>query len=270
MKNYTPNGLCIDQLKKDAKKIKKENNLKMTAALDYIAKTRTSFYNWKSLIKNSSYSNTISVFSLKSLDNTYDKFSVYKNRPMITNYTNPGYAANYILKKTISNLKYKGKILYVTSYKNEDLNLFFKNINHEAIVFFNDNKSSNEILILNGLKLVKSTLNNYGFLILNDFYSLNNQEINLILEEIIKMCSNLGIPIYFMTNIKDNYVFDIVDKYSSVMVFPFDKLSVNKELIQYVKESEKMSNVLKDGLIDFKVYNYISKEKINISIKYEL
>ena len=48
---------------------------------------------------------------------------------------------------------------------------------------------------------------------------------------------------------------------------PFDKYSINKELIQYVKDLEKMSLVLKDGLIDFKAYNYISKEKTNISIE---
>ena len=220
MKNYTPNGLCIDQLKKDAKKIKKENNLKMVEALDHIAKTRTNFYNWKSLIKHSLYSDTTSVFSLKDVDGFYNKFSVYKNRPMITIYTNPGYAANHILKKITSNLKHKGTILYVTPYKNNDLNLFFKNINHETIEFSDKHKLPDEREILNGLKLVKSTLKNYGFLILNDFDSLNNQKINLILEEIIKMCSCLYIPIYFMTNMKNNYVFDIVDKYSSVMVFP--------------------------------------------------
>lgn len=48
---YTPNGISLDQLKKDAKKIKKDDNISYLEALDKVTSIKTNFKNWNDLQK---------------------------------------------------------------------------------------------------------------------------------------------------------------------------------------------------------------------------
>jgi hypothetical protein len=51
MKQYTPNGIAFDQIKKSAQKLKKQSNLTRQQALNQVVREKTTFPSWEKLIE---------------------------------------------------------------------------------------------------------------------------------------------------------------------------------------------------------------------------
>ena len=77
MSKYTPNGLSIQQIKKDAKKLKKAKNISLSEARNIITKEKTDFESWDSmqnyLFKNG---NVIEVLSFNTMEDKKEKLTI--------------------------------------------------------------------------------------------------------------------------------------------------------------------------------------------------
>ncbi|CAH7370847.1 hypothetical protein VCHA53O466_40315 [Vibrio chagasii] len=85
MNKYTPNGLSIAQLKKDAKKLSKKSSVPLSKSLDLIATSKTNSSSWSKLIQTcNSLDGSIHCFRVKSLANKSNlRFSVFKSKPLL-------------------------------------------------------------------------------------------------------------------------------------------------------------------------------------------
>lgn len=277
MKQHTPNSISIEQLKKDAKKLKKEKNIKLSKAQDITSETKTNFNNWKQLHKASyKYEDTINLFSLKEINGSYNKFSIYKKRPLLSIVTQPGYASAHIIEKLIGSSNNKN-IFYIDCEENKGIKDFFiKNNNIVKYAYYSDfgikyekiNKKNeenfelffnhivgeikkNDILIINEIQRI-SYLNNFDY-----FFKL-----------LLKKCEQLNITVLLVSYMYKE-VIDYIEKYSSAMIFisTFFYEKYNNDILSYCDNPKKFSEVYHDGLRNYKYYNFVSKEKINISIK---
>jgi hypothetical protein len=279
MKQYTPNGLSIDQLKKDAKKNKKYNKTTLSIELDKIATSKTNFSSWKSLYNQSHrYSNTIFLPSIEDVNNKYNNFSIYKNRPLLSVISQPSYCSTHIIKKIVKNINNKNNIFYADIIPNLEMKKFFlKNnylVNYSFFKEFNisldNSEMNNEKELTSFFDNIFKNINNFNFIILNELQRISYlSNFNYLFNKLIKKCSYLNIPILLITQ-SNNDIIHYIKKYSSTIIFPLTSylLKHDKNLINYYTDSDKLSQFYKNELIDFKYYNFVNQDKINISIRY--
>lgn len=105
---FAPNGLSFDQIKKYAKRLKKESNLTSQQALNQITQEKTNFSKWEDLV-NFNKDKGGSIDKIKQNDKT---IIIYGNQPIfLMNYIVGSGAKTFILSKS------KKKILYVVASK---------------------------------------------------------------------------------------------------------------------------------------------------------
>lgn len=108
MSKYTPNGLSILQIKKDAKKLKKESNISLSEARNQIIQNYTDFNSWNDMMKYfSKFGSINNVFKLKNPNGTNHKIKTYQEKPINIIIARPGSGKSSIVNQIVNNNKNK-------------------------------------------------------------------------------------------------------------------------------------------------------------------
>jgi hypothetical protein len=272
MIKYTPCGLSIQQLKKDAKKIKKNESIKMSNALNIVSEKYTSFKKWSHLIDScSSNGDSLHCLKIKDIDGKINKFVTFKDKPITCLLSPPGYGKSIVVEHFLKNIDatkskflYTGSLSYLKVAYYHNLGKGF--LNKENFMMNNKvsiSPSSNDNFLKNVYEKIDYT---FDFLIFDEFSRISNsKESGVLLKQIIKKCSDLEISIIISSQIMGENFSCIKEYISNLIVISEDynqqlKLS---PIINYSKHFKQTANVF----VGCRVYNLINKESRCISIE---
>jgi hypothetical protein len=230
-KIYTPNGLSISQLKKDAKKIKKELNIPLNSAQQIIVKNKTNYKSWHNMMDSlNSAGNPIARTYINNGEKI-ENLVVYKNKPIVLLNARPGFGKTTIGLNLISNSS-KNRFLHCSICKlekviNEEAKRaternpltakLLSNISYDEYIF--NNKNDCTYARMNDLideSILGNINENHGFVFIDEFQRLLTNEKSLL--NLIYKCSFLNIPIIISDQIRNLDYFSIIEKYISYII----------------------------------------------------
>lgn len=169
---YAPNGVSFIQIKKDAKKLKKEKEITYLEALDIATRNKTNFPNWKSLEK-----------TIKDFGGTAAKINFYNNNIVLYKkanlmgvYTAAGRGKSLMLIDTINRNKDKFK------------KIGFVNLEHNIETL--KKRLPNNVVIINSLDYIENDMD----LIVVDLLSITmNRETSQSYKKLLE----LDVPVLY-------------------------------------------------------------------------
>ena len=88
MNKYTPNGISLDQIKKYAKKMKKEKSISLNEAMDLVTEDKTNIPTWKAMIKElNKKGGSIAKIKIEECDHV-----IYGNKNILGVPSEPGHS----------------------------------------------------------------------------------------------------------------------------------------------------------------------------------
>lgn len=197
---HLPNGLSVDQLKKYAKRLKKEENISLIEAQNKIAQEYSEESSWKNMIK---YIKNENIFSFQSINNSYQVFHL-EDKPLLFIFNAPGKGTHQVIKGLINNhlTDYDSNVLYL-NFSNSpwELNIFEDNNRFIHLnLIFSDNKSymENRELKEETFDYIINSINSKtGIIIIEDYLCSNIKEDSENLVNFLSMCKLKNIKVIF-------------------------------------------------------------------------
>lgn len=257
------NGLNVDQLKKYAKKLKKEKKITLNEAQNFVAQKYSDQNSWKKMLQKMKANKN---FSLKSINNRYHHFELKKETGLLL-CSLPGMGSGTVLQNIVSDYCqfHKGNILSVNFIKNYNvLNKINIPSTRKNILTFDGQiaiKNSQEIrsILLN---IYDSINNKTELVIIDEFHRLvinennNNNNIDFLLA-ILQKCCKLNIPIIFHTQLISQKLYKSIESYlEHILIFDTNNLKLFKHIYNdyitnfstQVKSYEGVDNILNINL----------------------
>lgn len=234
MNDLTPNGLSITQLKKDAKRLKKETGISLSEAQKHIAKERTGFPSWSSLIETCNrYNGSLQRFNLTHIGSKNpNSFATFKQKPVVMVEGEIGTGKTILTHRllTASNLTGKKLLIcdfkslkkeYRTSYRNDNLNdKPYDGIHLHAYEDFENGlcwslfDSSGYLVELHKLLLS----GDYSVLLIDEMVRLDKEENLPLIEAILDTCSSKGISAIIATQLLNAKTERLLTEYISAEI----------------------------------------------------
>lgn len=206
MLKYTSNKLSIEQLKKDAKKLKKEKNIPLYEAQNLIAIEKTNYSSWKKMIEE------VNQVTHRLWANDV-VINFYKNKPLFVIDADPGCGKTFFLNSLIvDNYKKTTTILYagiLEATKESTFhvlkNKYQKQLTTHLFEFshFDYQGSYNEEYLNSLIDKVKKS-KKLDFLIVEEGARFVQKINSDTFEKLIKVCIQKKISIIFSTQCYDN------------------------------------------------------------------
>lgn len=264
MKDYTPNGLSVSQLKKDAKKLKKALNIKLSEAQKIIVKEKTNFNTWESMINAiDNVNGSIGKLSYLDINKQKKNIVIYKEKPLLLINMPPSYGksllcCNFIINSSYNNILYCNLLDLRTYFKDDNnFNGFdgVKNVD-EYIFKFKDEKILYNDLI-NG-SLIDTISDKHELVIIDEGQRLNLSDDSFY--KLVEKCKKLSIPLILTTQ------YLTVDELNIVFPFCSNVLNVDSRsnnLNTKIKDciSDKNAGVYHDGVRGIQYYSLIDNYK---------
>jgi hypothetical protein len=266
MLHYTPNGLSIKQLKKDAKQIKKESDITLSLSniQNQLANKYTNFSTWHELMDTCKQEGSVmSLLSFLDIDENKQKLVTYKNKPLNLIAGGVGLGQAQIVYQILSySYNNKCKVLFDTDIgSGEDFdymkNLYGNNMSTLVKTISHENREEDSINHLN--KVLKHINSSYNILVIFDFYfyKLSNND---LMNKIIKKCSELNVTILLMSHTPyciDNFI----ESASNVLYLDGTNSRIKhpKCFDSYKYTREMLTGLYRNGVRDVLFFNNIDK-----------
>ena len=211
MKQYTTNGLSIQQLKKDAKRLKKTNNITLSDAQNNIAVLRTPYASWSKMMHASSlFGRSLSRFSFTSFGLQADEgVTLFSNRPLGIIEGEMGTGKSLLAQKLLLNSGFSKSHVLVCDFRSvfRDTSYEFYSRADEVcgqitLLAFEDylskfsdsNYWSESAYLIEVLKKVES--GKYGSVLFDEVSRFCfSAECQILLAEVLRVCSKRGVSI---------------------------------------------------------------------------
>tara|TARA_Y100001960_G_scaffold189798_1_gene198917 strand:+ start:15223 stop:16014 length:792 start_codon:yes stop_codon:yes gene_type:complete len=261
MSKYTPNGLSIQQIKKDAKKLKKAKNISLSEARNIITKEKTDFESWDSmqnyLFKNG---NVIEVLSFNTMEDKKEKLTIYEEKPLTIIHAKPGYGKSFFIVNLLQNEKPEECLIANTEgsdrfqpYNELDLieKYNFKGSYEEMI-----SKSVNDFHMINILnELKKGKTKTLAIDEINRLLDINSLE-DSFFNEILDYCSKKNIKVIIATQLFEIEKFEkIVKNYTSNIIDLNNSKILENETLSMVKVENIITKTEKKSIFKIKRLN---------------
>ena len=271
MSKYTPSGLSISQIKKDAKKLKKESNISLSQALNEITDKYTEFESWNEMQKYFQKTAKIkNLITFKDLDNKKVKINIYENKNVNVIYSPPGTGKSSFVRQI--SLESNKKILICdikynknSPYKN------FKNISiHEYsdLAYNSDEITNKGITELNNISELLD-LNDFEILIIDESDRILTKDNIDLIEKIIQKCINNNITLLISTQLLNEKPFSKIEKYISnkINLENVKFGSLNSPYLSNIKIKDKFK---KESITSIKINKkIIDMELRDVNIEYK-
>jgi hypothetical protein len=277
MTQFTPNGLSIEQLKKDSKKLAKIENIELSKAQNIIARKKAYFSCWNKLIsKSNENGKTIEVLKYTDLYLKKQKIAIYEKRPLLSIIAPPGYGKSYILKKILNGIYTNHKkILYTNAeeYNSDEINEIKKKYENQMSFLYQQdfnicthNPNGKNKNSASFLKHIIDIASEFDVLILEESHRIELTENYRLFEELMSVCSKNEVSVILSGQIYDtSFVDDLIKKHLSACIF-IKHQSLNVEMFNL--KNHKEANFLSGGIINYKLYYSGHNAAVNTSFKY--
>jgi hypothetical protein len=235
MDMYTPNGLSVSQLRKDAKKLKKSTGIVLSEAQDKIVRQKTPFKSWNLMMcALTSIDQSVTKFSYFDLHKNRHTFSVYKNKPLVFLYAPPGYGKSLWLAHLILNSS-AINVLYCSICTVDDAFGAFRslfdekrelNISQHIFKDRSDDSIKYNDLLSGGLsKLIES---DYDMIVIDEYARLNISEQSL--QVLMDVCIAGNVSLFISSQWIEKREWDFHERYCSHVFYANSSLRKNNAL----------------------------------------
>lgn len=254
---HLPNGLSIDQLKKYAKRLKKEQNISLIDAQNKIAQEHSDQPTWKEMIKHIKKEN---ILSFQTLDNSHQLFHLKEN-PILLLTGFSGTGKTTILKTLVNNYltNHNSNVLFVNFFDSaHELEIFEgKGLNHYPCNLKDLTiKKPNDIkYIFNSIQ--ESINDNIGLVVIDELSKVqfNNDSINYFLKLLIK-CKKNKIPVVLSLQALNDILYSNISSFISHYLFLGNDLSLSlfeNDLLFIEFETQTNKDGI-EGILSFKPF----------------
>lgn len=232
MTNLTPNGLSITQLKKDAKRLKKETGISLSEAQKHIAKERTGFSSWSSLIEVCHrLEGSIQRFNLTHIGSkTPSSFATFKRKPVVLAVGEIGTGKTILTHRLLATSNLSGKKILICDFRSCQKRYWephhYDNLNDKpnddvhvhAYEDFENGRcwsvfdSSGYLVELHKLLLS----GDYSILLIDEMTRLDKEENLPLFEAILDTCASKGISTIIATQLLNDKSGTLLTEYLSV------------------------------------------------------
>jgi len=259
MKKITPNGLSVDQLKKDAKKISRINAIPLSEAQNLIVRQKTSFYNWHSMshaLNNSGES--IAKLCYLGSNKIKQSFVIYMKKPITLLCAPPGYGKSLWISQFIEHSLCKNILYCSVDSAKEGFGLLYKHLNGKTNLTITDYvfeiKKEHPVtlydLFSNAIKdQIKPC---YDLVIIDEYQRLHKD--NKSIDELVELCSKFKIPIIISSQFLTDEEWKIHKRHTSHAF-----LSKDDKLFKIPEIDRKEVSLHKPDMLDVTHASFVDK-----------